>query len=158
VALASGCARVGDLRFRQDDRLTFSAPQDGATVQLPLTISWTMTDFATQKRGSAVRPDSGYFAVVVDQYPMGPGKPLTDLLPDGTCTGDPTCPSPDMLETLANTYVTSTTSVTLPSVPASRYGTSTHFAVVVLVDGSGRRIGDSSWTVNFTVEDPGGSS
>lgn len=155
----SGCAvPTGSLRLTADDRLSFSAPEDGAEVELPVTLRWTMDDFEVQQPGDPVSSDAGSFAVIVDAYPMGPGEPLSELLPEGACSGAPDCPPPDLLQTLADTYVTRETTVTIPSVPATQYGGSSHYAVVVLVDADGRRIGDSSWTLNFTVRDVGSNS
>lgn len=156
--VSTACSPLQDLRFAQDDRLRIEAPEDLAELHLPVVLRWTMTGFTPRPPGSEPEKDSGYFAVFVDRYPMAPGKSLGDALPPGACDGSVTCLPPEDLAGLYNIYVTDGSEVTLRSVPSVAGGLDTHYAVIVLVDGSGRRLGDSFWTVSFLVhEDRSGS-
>lgn len=151
--LTAGCASTSGMSFRQDKRLTIVSPGTNKTVRLPFTVSWTMHDFTAVRPGSQVRAGTGYYAIFLDKYPMAPGKSLGSLVKNGDCAGLTGCPDAGYLAERLHVFVTSRTSYTLNSVPSSgTLGSSSHYLTIVLVDGSGRRIGDSSWTTSFTVK------
>jgi hypothetical protein len=147
----AGCGAAQGLRFTQDDRLRFTAPANEANVSLPLTVSWQISDFTVRPPGSPPRDNTGYFAVFVDGYPVPPGQPLTDALPTGYCVGQRNCPSPAQLASQAHVYVTDKTAVTISTLGDGNFKTSNHYVVIVLVDGAGRRQGDSFWYRSFNV-------
>lgn len=150
--LTAGCASGSEMTFRQDKRLTIVSPGTGATVRLPVKVSWTMRDFTAVRPGSPVRAATGYYAIFLDKYPMAPGKGLGSLVTNGDCAGVTGCPDAAYLAERLNIFVTSRTSYTINTVPSSgTLGSSSHYLTIILVDGAGRRIGDSSWTTTFTV-------
>jgi hypothetical protein len=158
LALASlvataGC-QVGQLQFRVDDRLHFSAPASRAVVAAPLTVSWRMQDFVAGGLDGSHDHGHGAFAVFVDRAPMPVGKDLRWLgRSDAGCKRDPRCPDAQYLKD-RGVYLTTTPSVTLDQLPAASdgVGNEQHFVNVVLVDGTGHRIGESAWYRPFQSE------
>jgi hypothetical protein len=82
-----------------------------------------------------VRDFDGTFAVFVDRAPIGPGDPLPDELPSGV-------------------FATDDTEVVLESLPAASADDELHTATIVLIDGDGRRVGESAFDVTFETEEP----
>ncbi|MFC8826950.1 hypothetical protein ACFT9I_16600 [Streptomyces sp. NPDC057137] len=158
LSTTTGCGRIGDLRFTQDHRLDIVSPANLATVSLPVTVRWRVKDFTPEPPGRPVRADTGHFAVFVDRYPVPPGASLKEVVGQPSCEADPRCPSSDLLALQYNVYVTDRTEVRLPSVPAGALNSDAHYATVVLIDGSGHRIGDSFWNVSFSVSASGSGS
>lgn len=148
TALTAGCSGLSDLRLTQDDRLTLTRPASQQEVTLPFTVSWTVRDFDVVPAGTPPRPDSGYFAVFVDTLPMPPGDSLRDFAGPRACGADPKCPTAELLASY-NVYVTDQLSVEIPRVGTGLMGTEGHQLIVVLLDGSGRRLGDSFWQSTF---------
>lgn len=141
-----------DLAFRQDTRLEFTEPSDGATVVLPTTISWTMRDFAVRSKESA----GGSFAVFIDARPMPPGETLAWLArKDTECAERPGCPGPKYLAR-QGVYETTLTSLRLKELPIASDTKEHHDVTVVLLDEDGRRIGEISYYTAFETdqEDP----
>jgi hypothetical protein len=153
LLLASGCAGLKDAQFRQDNRLRIQSPANLATVRLPFTVSWRMTDFTPALSGPP-SSSSGQFAVFLDHYPMAPGKSLRSLV-DGqlSCRGSDICEQPDYLADVLGVYVTAASSVTIDRLPARAQdgGDSGHFATIILLDTAGNRIGESVWYVSFRI-------
>jgi hypothetical protein len=142
---------VSSLQFRADHRLHFIAPQARAKVGLPLRISWSMKDFSATGLNGSSNHDEGAFAVFIDQRPMPPGKTLKWLYRgDSGCARSPRCPGAGYLSSHA-VYVTTADTLTLRRLPApsNGRGEAEHYATVVLLDGTGRRIGESSWYLPF---------
>jgi hypothetical protein len=140
----SGCGpHLSQLSFRVDKRLHFVAPKDRALVQAPLTLSWTMRDF------------SGTFAVFVDTTPIKPGQTLKAIAKDdNACRVNPKCPDANYLA-LRQIYTTTTTSVTIPRVAQltdTGDDTQLHDVIIVLLDGTGHRIGESAWHTTFKMK------
>ena len=151
MLLTAGC---DDLAFRTDERLAITSPDNQTTVTLPVTVSWTVRDFAVVAEGAASPTKSaGYFAVFVDQAPMPPGEPLSWLARgDNECKASDGCPDARYLQSLG-VYTTTGTSVVIERL-TGHSGTSKerHQAVVVLLDSAGRRIGESAFRVVFDVK------
>lgn len=141
-----------DLAFRQDTRLEFTEPSDGATVQLPTTISWTMRDFAVRSKQST----GGSFAVFIDVQPMPPGETLAWFARNDTvCAERPGCPGPKYLAR-QGVYETTLTNLRLKGLPLESATKEHHDVTVVLLDEDGRRIGEISYYTAFETdqEDP----
>lgn len=155
VALAAalaGCG-VGDLQFRNDDRLSFSSPGDRQRVTLPVTVSWSMEDFQAVGLDGSSSEGKGVYAVFVDRAPMPVGKDVTWLARDDrSCLRDPRCPNPTYLSE-QGVYLTTTPQVVVDRLPdaGDGVGDEQHYVNVVLLDGTGKRIGESAWYRPFTT-------
>ncbi len=155
--LLSGCVPQ-NLAFRVDDRLSFTAPEDRAEVTLPLTVSWRMRDFTVTKPGSAdagadAGDDAGYFAVFVDRAPQPPGKPLSWVArKDRTCRPNDGCPDAEYLAA-RGIYSTTDTHITFDQLPrpSSDKRKERHTLTVVLLDPSGKRIGESAYQIDVVL-------
>ncbi len=154
--LSSGCIQQG-LAFRVDDRLKIESPKARSEVALPVTIRWTVKDFTIAGPGSVpAGKDSGYFAVFVDRSPQPPNKTLAwTARKDRTCRPADGCPDAEYLAA-RNIYTTTDTSITFEQLPrpSDRNRKERHEVTVVLLDPSGRRIGESAFFVDFTVKRP----
>jgi hypothetical protein len=137
----TGCAH--NLNFRTDHRLHWVGPPARKLVNVPFMLAW-------QFDGS----HPAEFAVFVDRAPVKPGQSLKAVAgSDTACKSDPTCPDASYL---ANRQVYTTTGTTLAlsqvnPLNSDREGTQLHQATVVLLDQSGRRIGESAWTREFKL-------
>jgi hypothetical protein len=154
----SGCVPQG-LAFRVDERLTFSAPEDRASVRLPVRLAWDIRDFEITPPGGEPREDAGYFAVFVDTTPMPPGKPLRWLARnDNSCREDSGCPDQEYLEA-RGVYTTTETELVLEQLPrsADEERRERHRATIVLLDATGSRIGESAFEIAFDVDREGAS-
>ena len=155
-AAATGCSvgSVGQLQFRNDDRLSFTSPGHRELVEAPVTVSWRMQGFDPVGLDGSDADDRGAFVVFVDRAPMPVGKDIDWLLRDDRgCQRDPRCPDETYLAD-RGVYVTTGTSVTLETLPdaGDGVGNEQHYVNVVLVDGTGTRIGESAWYRPFQSE------
>jgi len=142
------------LAFRVDERLTFSSPQDRATVRLPVRLDWDIRDFEVTPPGGEPREDAGYFAVFVDGSPMPPGKGLDWISrKDDDCRPDDGCPDATYLGD-RGIYTTTDTELVLEQVPLSgdEGRRERHRATIVLLDASGTRIGESAFEIAFDLD------
>jgi hypothetical protein len=149
----TGCAPEG-LAFRTDERLRFLSPEDRSTVTLPVTVDWEIRDFTVTAPGTPVARDHGYFAVFVDASPMPPGKTVRWLArKDPTCREADGCPDTDYLVG-RGVYLTAETSLKLTQLPRAPRDDrrERHRVTVVLLDGSGKRIGESAFELAFDVD------
>lgn len=151
--LVAACSPHG-LAFRVDDRLSITSPKNRAEVSLPVTIRWKMRDFTIRKgeaTGSTTK--AGYFAVFVDRAPQSAGKPLSRLARgDRSCRRSEGCPN-DEYFAARGVYSTTATQITFPQLPrsSSTHQKERHSVTIVLLDPSGRRIGESAQQVDFVV-------
>jgi hypothetical protein len=145
LAVVPACADVSALSFRTDKRLHWREPDDRELIELPVRISWRMTDYEA---------DGGRFAVFVDRAPIRPNQTLRAVAgDDDSCKRDPACPDAEYLAQ-RRVYTTETTEVTLDQIAplVGREKTQLHQLTVVLLDASGRRLGESAWTRRFRLE------
>lgn|GEM_PF-4975751 len=139
--------------------MSITSPTELETVKLPLTVRWSMSDFTVAAPGSDdAPPDAGYYAVFVDRFPIPPNASLKDVVSTSSCDADPSCPSDELLAQQYNVYLTADESVTIPSVPVSQFRTESHTITIVLIDTSGRRLGESAWSTSFRVNADGTTS
>lgn len=155
VLVASPACSVSGLDFVQDQRLEITAPRDRAEVTLPLTVRWTVRDFEVTGRSGRARGDAGYFGVFVDRAPQPPQHTLESLGEDDPlCRSNPSCPDEEFLAGL-NVFSTNRTSFEVRRLPApgseAPRRREFHEVTIVLLDGQGRRIGESAFTVEFEV-------
>lgn len=129
--LIAACGYSG-LAFRQDERVTIVEPDDRSRVTLPLTVSWEVRDFA-------FGPGEGAFGVLLDEAPPRPGETLDSI--SGHLTG-------------RAAFTTMDTFLRIERVaPLGPDDGSFHEITVVLLDESGRRVGEGAWTVEFRTQD-----
>jgi hypothetical protein len=151
VASTAGC-QLSQLQFTNDHRLSFESPQARHRVQIPVTVSWSMKDFEATGLDGGRDSHQGAFAVFVDRAPMPVGKDLKWLAKGDTgCKRDLRCPDAHYLAD-RGVYVTTSSNVKLETLPAQSSGTGDeqHYVNVVLLDGTGHRIGESAWYRPFT--------
>ena len=83
---------------------------------------------------------------------MPVGKDLKWLAKDDSgCRRDPRCPDEQFLS-VRNVHLTTAPTLTLDVLPrvGAGVGDEQHYVNVVLLDGTGRRIGESAWYQPFT--------
>jgi hypothetical protein len=154
--LASSCVPHG-LAFVKDKRLDIVSPDGHSTVNVPVTIRWQVHDFRVTGRDGSSTPDAGFFGVFVDRAPVPPGKPLSWIAHgDPLCLATPRCPDRTYFED-HHTYDTTDTSFRLSQLPDRNayQGHENHEVTIVLLDGTGRRIGESAWYVDFFYDREG---
>lgn len=142
LALAATSCSASGLAFRASDAVEIVSPRNRADVRLPVRLSWRDSTGGT------------FYAAFVDRAPIRPGQSL-DVLADEDCRRVPRCPD---LQYLRDRYVfvTDGRSVVLDAVP-QKTGTQRasarhrHEATIVPLDARGRRVGESAYTVEFTV-------
>jgi len=146
----TGCG-IDKLQFTNDERLTFTFPEERTRVTAPLTVQWTMKGFEAVGLDGSSEDDRGVYAVFVDRAPMPVGKDLKWVFRDDQgCKRDARCPS---LQQLADRGILITTDPqatieVLPQVGQGQ-GDEQHYVNVVLLDGTGHRIGESGWYLPF---------
>ena len=123
VAVFASCGQ--DQAFRIDERVRVIAPEDRAEVSLPVTVRW---------EAEGLKEPS--FGVFVDRTPVRPGKPVVAEVTRKDAV-----------------FKTTETEVVIPAVAEGEEGKrERHTATIVLLDPSGRRIGESAWDVVFEVK------
>jgi hypothetical protein len=142
VALFATACSASGLAFRASDAVEIVSPRNRTEVRLPVRLSWRA-------------PNAGaFYAAFVDRAPIRPGQSL-DVLADDDCRRVPRCPD---LQYLRDRYVfvTDGDSLVVDAVP-QKTGTQRasarhrHEATIVPLDADGRRVGESAYTVEFTV-------
>ena len=150
LSLLSACVPQG-LAFVKDDRLEVTAPESHSDVTLPVTIQWDVHDFEITGENGSSTDDAGYFGVFVDTAPIPPGRTLAWLARDDRhCLATRRCPDETYFAD-RGAYSTDDTSFTLKhlrDLDAYR-GHESHEVTIVLLDGTGHRIGESAWYVDF---------
>ena len=139
------------LAFVKDERLTIVAPDSLSTVTTPVTIDWEVEDFRVTGEDGSSSDDAGYFAVFVDGAPMPPEEDLAWLARDDRrCLETKGCPDRTYFAD-RGAYSTTETSLTLKHLPDqdAYQGHERHEVTIVLLDGTGHRIGESAWYVDF---------
>lgn len=151
--LTIGCD-VSSMSFVEDDRVRVVSPADRSIVTLPVMLRWDVRDFEVTGRDGEASLDAGYFAVFVDRPPIAPGKTLEWFVQQDDSCGSSACGTVD---NLANVYTTDETSLELTQLYADRRErvVERHEAVIVLMDGTGARIGESAFYVRFNFERSG---
>ena len=154
VALLSSCT-LSNLDFETDRRVSFTNPPSRATVDLPLRASWTIRDFDVTGPTDRAVDGSGYFVVLVDRPPQPPGKPVAWFARnDKTCEVTPGCPDQVWFAD-HDIYLVTKNSIALdqlPIVTGSGSRKERHELTVVLVDGLGRRVGETAFTRTIFVQ------
>jgi hypothetical protein len=116
-----------------------------------------MPGFATspppRTASATARSGGGYFALFVDRAPVPGGHALSDLAnDDANCLPRDGCPNADYYAA-HDIYLTAAHHYrfdTLPQ-PEQAYDKDKHTITIILIDASGRRIGESAWSLTFTA-------
>lgn len=150
----AGCATEG-LSFRADERVEITAPADRATVELPQTFEWTVRDFEVTGRSGEAGDGAGLFALFLDRTPVGPGDDVDEALSadeEARCGDDRACRDAALAQ--RGVWVTEDTRLTVDQVGTTgRASDDLHRLTLVLVDGRGRRVGESAFSVEFRVDE-----
>lgn len=149
LTLATACG--GGHQFVADHRVHITMPRQRSTVSLPVTVRWSYDDLRLTGARSGDSRHAGYFGVFVDRTPVPAGKDLRWLARDDpSCRADQGCPNQEYF-TSRQIFTTEHPEITFEQLPKPRthHGPETHTVTVVLFDGSGRRIGESAWYVDF---------
>ena len=154
LAMTLGACGTSGLNFVQDERIEITAPGDRAKVSLPVTISWEVRDFEITGPDGSSRPDAGYFGVYVDRAPQPPQKTQAWLTRDeqnclGGCSSELALASRDIHSTEETRFTIDR--LARPSRQAQRRR-EFHEVTIVLLDGRGRRIGESAFIAQFEVD------
>ncbi len=128
---ATQLAACGQLLFRQSDRLEMLAPANYSKVREPLILRWAARDFSA--------PADGAFAVFVDRDPMPPGETLDYFAPDDR----------EGIHVLDATQLR--IEVLAPLVGVDPAEQNHHAVTVVMLDRSGRRLGEYAGFTEFNV-------
>lgn len=132
VSALVGC-RTSGLEFGRY-QLRILSPATNSTVTGTLTLTWTV--------GNLFQPGDSY-AVFIDTPPIGPGRNVTDLLPDA-CKVMPTCDKASYY-LQANVWLTSKPSLVLNYLPDSSIsgrGKEYHTITVVILNRAQVRTGE----------------
>ncbi len=153
VPFIAGCSADG-LSFRQDHSVEITSPEEEGSVTEPATVTWTVEGFEVTGPSDSVSADAGYFGVYLNRTPQPPGELLDWFVRDDkSCNADPTCPDKGYYRALG-IFTRTDTSWTMPPLPPPPDGDQAEFheVTIALLDGSGRRIGESQWRVRFELE------
>jgi hypothetical protein len=150
VALSASACVTHSLAFRDDHRLEITAPRDRSTAGMPVTVRWAVRGLTT---------DFDSFVVTVDRPPQPAGAGMASLVKNAqVCRGSvaalSSCLLPEQLGA-RGIYRTRDPQLTLTLLPTrthiSKSEKDHHQVTVALLDRAGRRIGEASWSVEFTV-------
>lgn len=144
VLALSACTDYSQLAFTTNDRISFRVPEARSQVSLPVALRWHDS-----------RPRAGErYGVFVDRSPVRPGHELREVAArDVACSRTPGCPDSVYLSD-RGVYLTARPSLTLTKLAPLRGGRAReqlHEVIIVIVDASGRRVGESAWFVHFTL-------
>jgi hypothetical protein len=151
VLLTGGCD-IAVMQFVNDHRVHIVEPKMRQSVRTPLTVRWTYQDFQLTGADGTRTPKRGYFGVFVDRAPVPAGKSLAYVAHnDRSCSPQSGCPDAAYLAD-AHVYATDKPEITLetlPFQPGAEGRNEEHTITVILLDGSGHRIGESAWYVDI---------
>ena len=147
LLMLTGCG-VSGLSFAQDQRVDIVRPDDRKTISLPLTVEWTVKNFA-------VGDGQGSFGVFLDRAPQPSGRTLSwPFRGDRSCkgTGAALCAQPDFLAQ-HSVYQTTLRSFRVEQVSRiSGSSTRQHELTIVLLGPDGKRVSEGAWSLLFKVK------
>ena len=149
---APGCASH-EFQFVADHRLHITTPHQRSTVSLPVTVRWSYDHFQVTGPSDGRDRHSGYFAVFVDRAPVPAGKDLRWLSRnDRSCRASAGCPDIEYFTT-RQVFTSTQPQMTFGQLPqpGRHHGPEQHTITVVLLDGTGHRVGESAWSVDFKL-------
>lgn len=151
-----GCGLDG-LQFVADERVRW-VTEDRLVTTLPLELSWALDGYDLVGADGSRRDDAGYVAIFLDREPQPPSTTL-DLLAerDDDCQADPSCPDQAWFHDHGIYPVTDGTTLQIDHIrpPVDEGRRETHDLTLVLLDGTGRRQGESAFRITVEIERPG---
>jgi hypothetical protein len=144
IVMATGCG-ISNLAFRADHRVHFTAPKSRELVATPITLRWTISGGAS--------PQGATFAIFLDRAPIRPGQALRAVAAgDTSCKHTAGCPDAEYLA-VRQVFTTTDMTLTLNTVASrnSYQTTQVHEATIVLLDGTGHRVGEAAWYIDFRM-------
>ena len=153
LALLPACTTEG-LAFIRDERVRIVEPSYREELQLPATLDWEVTDPDL----SAQIGTELMFGVYRDIDPQPPGENMEYFARnDPACMRSTECPDEQYLRQLGIQTTTETefTWQQLPIAPGvdlERGHSDFHDVTLILVNGSGARVGESAWHIVFEIE------
>lgn len=145
---------VSGLQFQTDDRLAW-VTEDRSTVTLPIVLEWDAPGYEITGPDGNSDPDAGYFAVFLDRSPQGRNAAIESLAEDDDdCIDLPGCPDRQWYADNDVWIVEKATSLTIPdlALPRDTDAREFHDFTVVLLDGTGRRQGESALRLRLEVD------
>jgi hypothetical protein len=138
-----GCSTHG-LAFKADRRIRWATPASGATVTLPVRLSWSANGY------------DGRYAVFLDSArPIRPRRDVASLVSrQDACHVAGDCLSDDWLSK-RGIYITSQTELTIEKLrdgSGKRSAKDPHEATIVLLDSAGRRTSDTAFVREFVID------
>ncbi len=149
-----GACDTSDYAFRVDKSIEIVEPKARTEVPLPALVRWTDERPPNNPRVDVGDPKAEYYAVFLDQSPMGPGKTLESLLDErDPCRPGQECPNAEQLSAL-RVFLVAEPNVTLEFVadrrPSRGEGKDTHEVAIVRMRGD-RRVGEAAFLQTFFV-------
>lgn len=156
VVVLTACSAQG-IALETNRSLTLLAPTDGGTVAMPFSVQWRVDNAALrQQLASGARR----LAIFFDRSPMPPGETF-HAVADKECRQTPGCPDTAYL-TDRDIFVATASSLPLSSfqvddLPDTRtphQRKDQHQLTIVVVDASGRRVGEAAFEAEFDISRP----
>lgn len=149
-----GACDTSEYAFKVDKSIEIVQPKARTEVSLPVQVRWTDARPPSSPRVDLDDAAAEYYAVFLDQSPMGPGKSLESLLDDrDPCRPGQQCPNAEQLSAL-RIFLVADPRVTLEFVadrrPSRGDGKDTHEVAIVRMRGN-RRVGESAFLQTFFV-------
>lgn len=156
AALVLTACNTAGYAFKVDESIDITAPEDRATVELPVTVRWLDTTPPATPRVAPSDPTSEYYAVFVDRAPLGPGRRIASLVDENdSCRRTPGCPDDEFLARL-KVFLTAKPDLTLEFLadlrPTERAGSKDPHEVTVVRMRGDRRVGEAAFRVTFFVD------
>jgi hypothetical protein len=149
--LATASCNPAQFQFFRDNRVHITAPRENQLVGVPFAISWTWHGFTVTRPTEQVSGRAGQFGVFIDSAPPAPGRLLSSLFAsDKACRQRPGCPGPADYRQ-RGIYLGGNGSVTISdrALLSSSSEPAQHTVTIVLLDGHGRRLGETAWFRDF---------
>lgn len=158
VGTALVACDTSNYAFKVDNSIEIVEPSARADVSVPVTIRWTDERPPADAKVAPADADAEYYAIFLDQAPMGPGKDLESLLdrgPRGTrCIPRQPCPTTEQLATLG-VHLAAETTMLLEFVadlrPSDRGDSKDKHEVIIVRMRGDRRVGESAFLQTFFV-------
>lgn len=154
LAVTSACD-TSNMAFKVDKSIEILSPKPRTDVDLPVTIRWEDRKPPANPRVDPEDPKAEYYAIFLDESPLGPGKPLSSLLPEEVqCDPAEGCPNEQQLAD-EGVYLTAEPAISLDFIPDLRPTSrgnmkDVHDVTIVRMRGD-ERVGEAAFRQTFFV-------